>query len=69
MHTLSIRHNKIHDIIANWINEVCHNVNKEPALQPLTGDTIIPQTANRQDNARADIQVRGFGGTTAMCIL
>ena len=62
MHTLSMRHNKIHDIIANWINEVCHNVNKEPALQPLTGDTIIPQTANRQDNARADIQVRGFGG-------
>lgn len=62
MHTLSMRHNKIRDITANWIYEVCHNVKKEPALQPLTGDTIILQTANRQDNARADIRVRGFGG-------
>lgn len=62
MHTLSMRHNKIRDITANWIYEVCHNVKKEPALQPLTGDTIILQTANRQDNARADIRARGFGG-------
>ena len=31
-------------------------------MQPLTGENIIPATANRQDDARADIHVRGFWG-------
>ena len=31
-------------------------------LQPLTGENVIPATANRQDDARADIHARGFWG-------
>ena len=34
----------------------------EPPLQPLTGEIIAPKTANRQDEARADIHARGFWG-------
>ena len=58
----TIRHNAIRDITANLLSEVCHDVEKEPALQPLTGETIIPQSANRKDDARVDIRTRGFWG-------
>ena len=34
----------------------------EPPLQQLTGETIVPATANRQDAAHADIHARGFWG-------
>ena len=51
----TIRHNPICDITANLLSEVCHDVEKEPALQPLTVETIIPQSANREDDARVDI--------------
>ena len=56
-----MRH-KIRDITANWLSEVCHDVEREPPLLPLTGETIIPQSANRRDDARADIRARGFWG-------
>ena len=35
---------------------------KEPQLQPLNGEVILPTTANRQEDARADIRARGFWG-------
>ena len=57
-----LRHNDIRDITANWLSEVCHDVEREPPLLPLTGETIIPQSANRRDDARADIRARGFWG-------
>ncbi len=41
-----LRHNDIRDITANWLSEVCHDVEREPPLLPLTGETIIPQSAN-----------------------
>ena len=31
-------------------------------MQHLTGETIVPATANWQDEARADIHTRGFWG-------
>ena len=58
----TIRHNEIRDLTANWLSEVCHDVEKEPPLMPLTGETIVPLTANRRDDARADIRARGFWG-------
>ena len=47
---------------ASWLYEVCHDVAVEPPLQPLTGETIVPASANRRDDARADIHARGFWG-------
>ena len=54
------RHNNIRDITAIWLSEVCHDVEREPPLLPLTGEAILPQSANRRDDARADIRARGF---------
>ena len=36
------------------------DVVKEPSLQPLSGEIILPRTANKQDDARLDIRARGF---------
>ena len=41
---------------------MCHDVAVEPPLQPLTGEAIDPASANRRDDARADIHARGFWG-------
>ena len=54
------RHNEIRDITAQWLNEVCTDVVKEPSLQPLSGEIISPRTANKQDDARLDIRARRF---------
>ena len=60
----SIRHNKIRDLTANLMTEVCHNVSIEPHLQPITGETFpaIYMTANTEDGARSDIAGDGFWG-------
>ena len=48
-----IRHNDIRDITANWLSEVCRNVEREPPLLPLTGKNVVPRSANRRDDPRA----------------
>ena len=58
----AIRHNDIRDMTADWLSEICHDVEKEPPLLPLTGESIQPRSANTQNDARADIKARGFWG-------
>jgi hypothetical protein len=36
-----IRHNEIRDITADWLSEVCSETEKEPQLQPITGQKYI----------------------------
>ena len=57
-----VRHNEIRDLTEDWLDKVCYDVTVEPPLQWLTGETIVPETANQQDEACADIHVRGFLG-------
>ena len=57
-----VRHNEIRDITAEWLERVCYDVVIEPPLQPLTGENVVPATANKQDDARADIHARRFWG-------
>ena len=54
------RHNEIRDITTKWLTDVCTDVEKEPQLQPLTGETILPRSANKQEEARVDIKAKGF---------
>ena len=54
--------NEIRDLTAEWLNKVCYDVIIEPPLQHLSGETVVPMTANQQDEAHADIHVRGFWG-------
>ena len=54
--------NDLRNITAESLSKVCYDVAIEPPLQPLTGESIEPRSANRQDEARADIHARGFWG-------
>lgn len=56
------RHNDLCNITANWLSEVCRNVEREAPLLPLTGENIVLLYANRKDDARADIRATGFRG-------
>ena len=57
-----VRHNEIRDITANLMTEVCHDVQIEPCLQPLTGESLVGASSNTSDGARLDIAVNGFWG-------
>ena len=56
----TIRHNKICDLTASLLTEVCHNVSVEPALQSLNGENFSHCTANVDDGAHTDLRARGF---------
>ena len=57
-----IRHNDIRDLTARLLSEVCHDVQVEPHLQPLTGEVLHYRTAVLEDDARVDIRAAGFWG-------
>ena len=58
-----VHHNEIRDITTEWLDRVCHDVVIELLLlQQLKGENIIPATANRKDDVRADIHAREFWG-------
>ena len=44
------------------LSEVCHDVEVEPHLQPLSDERFQQKTANTQDGARLDIAMNGFWG-------
>jgi len=46
----SIHHNKIQDIAASLLTEVCHEVEIEPTLQPVTGEHFILASSNTDDD-------------------
>ena len=43
-------------------SEVCHDVQIEPHLQPLTGEILRYKSAVHADDARVDIRAAGFWG-------
>ncbi len=55
-----IHHNEVRDITADLLTEICHDVEIEPTLQPLTGERLSNHTANTEDGARLDVKARGF---------
>ncbi|XP_062508484.1 uncharacterized protein LOC134184756 [Corticium candelabrum] len=58
----SIRHNEVRDLFTNLLTEVCHDVHKEPVLQPLNGEVFQKRCTTSDENARLDIAVSGFWG-------
>ena len=54
------RHNDIQDLTASLLSEVSTNIEIEPQLQPLSGESLSRQSANAQDDSRVDIRCRGF---------
>ena len=54
----TLRHNEVRDITADLLKEVCHNVDIELALQPLSGETFRYATAKVESESRVDISAR-----------
>ena len=54
------RHNDIWDLTASLMSEVSTNIETEPQLQPLSGESLTRRSANAQDDSRVDIRCRGF---------
>ena len=57
---VTIRHNDIRDLTANILHEVCNDVEVEPRLLPVTRENLQYRSAIHGDEARLDIQARGF---------
>ena len=53
------RHNELRDLEADLLDLVCNDVETEPALQEITGETLN-SGANLACDARLDIHARGF---------
>ena len=53
------RHNELRDLEAQILNLVCHDVEIEPVLPEITGDSLA-MGANTAPDARLDIHVRSF---------
>ena len=53
------RHNEIRDLEAELLSAVCKDVEVEPTLQPLSGETLN-NGANTSSDARLDIHARSF---------
>ena len=53
---VSMRHNALRDMEANFLKEVCKDVNVEPELLPVCVDSV---DGNTSEKARLDISARG----------
>ena len=53
------RHNELRDLETEMLSMVCNDVETEPVLQEITGETLN-RGANRAPDARLDISARGF---------
>ena len=57
---ISSRHNEVRRITADLLKEICVDVEEEPLLQEVTGETFKAKTAKIEKDARLDISARGF---------
>ena len=54
-----MRHNDIMNFIAKLLGRECNDVETEPIIQPICGETM-PRSAINRDEAKLDIRGRGF---------
>ena len=57
---ITLRHNRLRNVITSLLKEVCHDVRIEPTLQKLTREQFEQRAANTSDEARLDVAARGF---------
>ena len=55
-----VRHNEIRDLTASLLEEVCHDVETEPGIQPLSGEQFSSQSTTRDNAARLNVKASGF---------
>lgn len=54
------RHDNLRDLFTCLLSKVCKDVEAEPHLLPLTGETLTNRTGNTSDEARLDVKAGGF---------
>jgi hypothetical protein len=57
---INMRHDELRDLLATEMKKIVRDVETEPRLAPLTGETLYPRSAITTDDARSDIRARGF---------
>jgi hypothetical protein len=57
---IHMRHDEIRDMLATEMRKNYKDVETEPRLASLTGESLYPRSANTRDDARSDIRARGF---------
>ena len=57
---VSKRHDNVRDLFTSLLNRVCHNVQAEPHLIPLTDEQFHLKSANTSEEARLDLKASGF---------
>ena len=57
---VTIRHNEVRDLTAKLLQEVCHSVQIEPPLEPLTGEKFKLKSTNTTEEARLGIAATGL---------
>ena len=57
---VQLRHNKIRDTEAKIMKEVAFDVKVEPGLAKVSKNVMLAPGTNTDDNARADVSVRGI---------
>ena len=57
---IPLRHDDPVTLLAQEARQVFNVVQVEPSLAPLTGEDLHALSANRADNARSDLAIRGF---------
>ena len=57
---VSLRHNELRDMTGKLMEEVCHDVGKEPMLLELNGERFNQTTANKRPEAKLDLSANGF---------
>ena len=55
-----MRHDEIRDTFADIMKDVCFDVEIEPKLQPLEGESFENKTTTTEDDARLDIKANGL---------
>ena len=58
-----IRLNEVRDTFTNLVNQVCHDVEIEPKLQPLQGGSFVNNSTKTEDEARLDIKANELRGS------
>ena len=60
---INIRHNYVRDLTAKLLSEVCHDVQVEPTLLPLTGERMEHSTTIQTNEARLEQEDSGYGNS------
>ena len=58
-----MRHDEIKDTLANLMSEVCYDVEIEPKLQSLQGESFINNSTTSGEDARLDVKANGLWGS------